>query len=98
MKRGDDTREAILQAGLDMAREGGLSAVTARGVATAVDRAHTGIRYYFQGEGALRKAVAEAAIERGDVRVIARLILDRHPICDRFSREERARLLASAAD
>lgn len=78
MKRGDDTREAILQAGLDMARAGGLAFVTARGVAAAVGRAHTGIRYYFPGEGALREAVARAAIERDDVRIIARLILDGH--------------------
>lgn len=97
MKRGDDTRERILDKALELARSGGMAAVSARAVSEAIGRAHTGIRYYFPGEGALRKAVIETAIERNDAVIIARLILDRHPSVDRFSRDERARFLSDAA-
>lgn len=93
-----DTRELILCAGLDMAREGGLASVSARAVATAIGRAHTGIRYWFPGEGALRAAVAVAALERRDVRVVARLILDRHPSVAGLTAGDRARYLIEAGE
>lgn len=98
MKRGEDTKEAILDAGLLLARSGGLSAVTARGVALAVGRAHTGVRYYFKGETALRDAVAQLAIDRGDRVVLARMILDRHPLCSRLTDDARRAIMLSAAD
>jgi len=98
MKRGTDAREAILDAGLTLARSGGLCAVTARGVALAVGRAHTGVRYYFPGENALRDAVAQLAIDRGDPVVLARMILDRHPLCARLTDDARRSIMLSAAD
>jgi DNA-binding transcriptional regulator YbjK len=96
MKRGDLSREQIITAGLKMAGAHGLDAVTGRRVANALNRAHTGVRYYFEAPNSLRQAVISAAIERDDVMVIARLILDQHDAVAHLSREDRTRYLSLA--
>lgn len=98
MKRGDETKRAILNAGLALARDGGLPAVTLRAVGEAIGRAHTGVAYYFGDQDGLRSAVADYAISIRDARIIARLILDKHPSCATMTRHERLSYLSAVAD
>lgn len=96
MKRGDDTRRAILKAGLALARTG-LANVTGRSVSAAAGVSHPALCYHFPRTAKLRNAIVDYAFAKGDPDVIARLILDKHPICDTLSRAERAAFLERAA-
>ena len=97
MKRGEETRRQILDAALTVARDQGLHAVTLRGVGDDIGRAHGGVSYYFTSQEGLREAVAALAIERRDARIIARLILDRHPSVVTMTRHERLSYLSTLA-
>jgi AcrR family transcriptional regulator len=95
MKRGDETKRRILDAGLLLARQG-LSKVTQRGVGEACEMSHTNVRYYFDTVQSLHDAVVADAIERKDRHVMARLVMDDHPAMRSFSRKVRQDLLASS--
>jgi len=96
MQRGEQTRRKIITACIMLARQG-MTAVTGSAVAELTNMSHPAVSYHFRSNTALRKAAAEAVIEARDPEAIARLILDKHPICDKLTREERRRYLEAAA-
>lgn len=77
-RTGSNTKSAIMNEALKVARDG-LSAVTLRGVAARVGLDHAGIVHHFGNLDEFRQAVAAEAVARDDVKVIARLIMDKHP-------------------
>jgi len=95
-RTGMDTKGSILNAALIMARDG-LSCVTLRGVAGRVGVDHHTVTHHFGPLEKLRQAVAAEGLARGDGRVIARLILDKHPVVSDLPGVERDRWLLSAA-
>ena len=96
MKRGDETRQKIMDAAIVLARSG-MASVTGRAVAQAAGIKHPALAYHFPTTAALRIATAKLVMERRDPEGVARLILDKHPIADRLTREERAGYLEAAA-
>ena len=96
MTRGEQTKRKIIVACIILARQG-MTAVTGSAVAELAGMSHPAVAYHFRSNLALRKAAAEAVIEARDPEGIARLILDKHPICDRLTREERRQYLERAA-
>lgn len=96
MTKAEATRSAILAAGVQCARDG-LHTVTARRVAALAGVHHSNVTYYFKGNAALLDAVAAEAVARGDVLVIARLIIDRHPAVRDMPGVERDRCMLAVS-
>lgn len=72
------TRAEIIRIGLDLWRQGGEAAVSARRIAREMGISHAGVLYGFQSADRMREAVAREAVQRGDAGVIRRLIVDGH--------------------
>jgi AcrR family transcriptional regulator len=94
--REGDTKWAILNAALMIARDG-LNCVTLRGVARRVGIDHRTVVHHFGALDQLRQTVAAEGLARGDGRVIARLILDKHPTVRDMPGVDRDRWLLGAA-
>lgn len=92
---GETTRAAILAAGLDIGRRG-LDRVTARTVAAAIDIKHSNVCYYFRSNDTLQAAVARYAVQIGDAKMIARLILDENAAVLHMNDSERRRWMRAA--
>lgn len=71
MKKGDKLKEKILKAGVKLWPN-----VTVCNVARELDISHPNVSYYFKGK--LKEAVINYALEIGDSKVIAQLILTGH--------------------
>ena len=94
--KADTTRAAILAAGLGLARSG-LHMVTARRVAPLAGLHASNVIYYFKGNEALLDAVAAEAVVRGDVQIMARLIIEKHPAVASLPGADRDRVMLSAS-
>lgn len=90
LSRGEKTRRLILTTGLKMWKKDPDS-VTANKVAKAIGMGHATVLYHFP-EG-VKNAVAEYAVERGDKRVMAQLIVAKHPAVAGLSAEDRRAVL-----
>lgn len=69
-------RKKILETGLKLWRLDP-SKVSARNIARRLNRTHSAVLYYFDGD--LKERIAEYAVEVGDAKVIAQLIATGHP-------------------
>jgi AcrR family transcriptional regulator len=96
MQRGEQTRQKIITACVILARQG-MTAVTGSAVAELAGMSHPAVSYHYRSNVALRRAAAEAVIAARDPEAVARLILDKHPICERLTRAERMAFLERAA-
>lgn len=90
-KRGDDTRQKILETGLQMWEENSYS-VNAYAIARRLGMVHGTVMYHFPY--GIREAVAEYALEVKNSRVIAQLIVESHPSIRDMSPTERTRYLS----
>lgn len=71
------TKIRILETGMALWRAG--EDVTGRRIARELDLSHGAVSYYFsRNDRSLRDAVAYYAVEQGDERVIAALVIERH--------------------
>ncbi len=95
-RTGTDTKGALLNAALIMARDG-LSAVTLRGLASRLEVDHRTVVYHFGTVAQLRQAVAAEGLARRDVMVVARMILDKHPAVSDLPGVERDRVMLAAS-
>lgn len=91
---GDRRKEAILIAGLELARSSGMAAVTARGIGLKLGLSHAGILYHHKSSAALRDAVAAFAVQEGDRAVVPQLITANHPAAAGLSQEQRQAYLS----
>jgi len=96
MTKSEATREAILAAGVLCARDG-LHLVTARRVARLARLHHSNVIYYFSSTVALLDAVADRAVADGNLLVIARLIIEKHPAVSDMPGVDRDRAMLSVA-
>ena len=71
-------KHQIIQAGIDLWRDGGESAVSARRIAARVGMTHGGVLYSWSSAEAMRSDIASFAVKKGDAVVIRRLIVDGH--------------------
>lgn len=83
------TRDKCLKAGLKLWPN-----VTAVAVGKAVGLTHSAVLYHFQNNS-LKDAVAAYAVERGDKRVMAQLIVSRHKAVKGLSAEDKREILES---
>jgi len=95
-RSGIDMRGALLNAALIVARDG-LACVTLRGIASRLGVDHRTVIYHFGTIDQFRQAVAAEGLARDDQRVIARLIIDKHPAVDDLPGADRVRYLTAAA-
>lgn len=96
MNKGDKTRNAILRAGLTIARAEGLAGVRTTKLAELAGCASTLVFYHFDNLDRVRRAIADYAVEVDDVSVIARLILDDHVAVGALSSTQRGHYLRRA--
>ncbi len=89
-----DTRNAILQAGMQIWREGSESDVSARRIAGMVGLTHAGVLYSFRNASNMRDAVARAAVAAGDPVIIPKLIVAGHAAVADMPATDRQRWLA----
>ena len=87
---GERQKAAMIQAGIDLWHQGGVSAVTARGIGKIVGKSHAGVLFHFPGGiTALRQQVKQAGIEAGDRVIIQSLLVARDPMVAHFTDEQR---------
>ncbi len=86
--KGDRMKKMILDTGVKLWPN-----VTAREIARRLGVTHPAVGYHF-GE-TLRDAVAEHAVETGNARVIAQLIVSKHKAARKLSPEARAKYIGS---
>ena len=91
-----DKRAAIIKAGMDLWRQGGEAAVSARRIAQTVGMTHAGILYGFGTAQRMRNEIARTAVAAGDPIVIRKLIVENHPAVSEMSPESRQAWLAGA--
>ena len=65
------------------------SYVTARRIANELDMTHSNVLYHFEHSQGLLDAIAFHAVEQGDSRVIAHLILGKHKSVAAMSEQEK---------
>lgn len=94
--QGDKSKVAIIRTGLELWRENGEKAVTARGIGKRVGLSHAGVIYHFGGVGALLDAVKREAINQGDKQIIPQLIVSGDPLVAEWTQEQRQAWLAAA--
>ena len=90
----NDTRTAILRAGMDLWRQGNETDVSARKIAGMIGLTHAGVLYGFKNAAAMRDAVARAAVAAGDPVIIPKLIVAGHAAVGDMSPVDRQRWLA----
>lgn len=93
-KHGETVRASIIHVGLALWRDGGERAVTLGKIGAQVNLSRQAVAYHYGSAGALREAVAQAALDRRDVRVVSQMITARHPLCEGMTGGERAAWLA----
>lgn len=87
---GERQKAAMIQAGITLWHQGGVAAVTARGIGKIVGKSHAGVLFHFDGGiTALRQEVKQAAIAAGDRIIIQSLLVARDPIVAHFTDEQR---------
>lgn len=74
--RGEQSRTALVEAGVALLGEVGWSGLTTRAIATRAGVNHGLVHYYFGGLDDLRRAVASTVIERSLLSVVDELIAD----------------------
>jgi len=74
MSKSEETKLKILKAGLICWPD-----ISARKVGEQCGMTHTAILHHFSGEGTLKNAIAEHAVEVEDLRVVRLLICNDHP-------------------
>lgn len=89
-------RDEIIRIGLDLWRQGGEAAVSARAIAKQVGMTHAGVLYRFQSAEQMRSEVARAAVRLGDGAVIRRLIVDGHVAVSQMDQATRQGWLVGA--
>lgn len=94
---GERVRADILRTGLDLWREGGATALSARAIGRVLGLTHAGVLYHFEGHGVLRNAIASYAVETGDETVIPQLIVAAHPAIAHLTVETRRHYLSKSA-
>lgn len=72
MKKGEQTRQRILEAGVIIA-EKGLHRCTSRAIGKALDMSHVNVFYYFKSTAKLQNAIAEFAVQHNCKRVVTQL-------------------------
>lgn len=96
-KQGEKTKRDILEMGLRLWLVDP-AYVTARRIAAELNIVHGTVGYHFsRGERSLRDAVAFHAVEQGEARVIASLIIERHKAVSHLDDTARSRYLQDAA-
>lgn len=94
---GNKTKLEILEMGLRLWRVDP-AYVTARRIASELDVVHGTVGYHFANrERSLRDAIAYHAVEQGDERVIAQLIIERHKAVAHLTDTQRSEYLQKAA-
>lgn len=91
-----ERRAEIIQAGVDLWREGGEPAVSARKIAAKVGMTHGGILYGFQSAKHLRDEVARTAVAQGDPGIIRQLIVAGHAAVSHMDQATRQAWLMGA--
>lgn len=86
---GERQKAAMIQAGIDLWHQGGVSAVTARGIGKIVGKSHAGVLFHFKGIEDLRQQVKAEGVTRGDAVIIQSLLVARDPIVAHFTDEQR---------
>jgi AcrR family transcriptional regulator len=97
MKRGEDGRNRIVEAGLRLAASEGLAAINAQRIAKELGRERGGIVYHFPNRSTLLDAIVAAALDKRDVRVLAALIIAQHAGVAGMSVADRQSVLMAAA-
>ena len=92
-ERGDRTKSKILAAGLEMWLENPNS-VSANGIGNRIGMKHASILYHFPY--GVKDAVAEHAVNVGNSRVIAQLIVSEHPAVKNLSASDRMKHLKAS--
>jgi AcrR family transcriptional regulator len=95
MTAGERTKREILEMGVRLWRVDP-SYVTARRIASELQMTHGAVQYHFPG-GALRNAIAYHAVEQGDAKVIAQLILSKHKAVAHFDDAQRLDCMRTAS-
>lgn len=87
---GERQKAAMIQAGITLWHQGGVAAVTARGIGKIVGKSHAGVLFHFDGGiTTLRQEVKQAAISAGDRIIIQSLLVARDPAVQHFTDEQR---------
>lgn len=95
MTAGERTKRAILEMGVRLWRAG--EPITTRRIARELDMTHGTVSYHFtRGEHSLRDAIAYYAVEQGDEKIIASLILENHKAAAHFSEAQRLEWMKQA--
>lgn len=89
MKKGDKLRKKILETGVKLWPN-----VTTCEIARELDITHPNVSYYFGSK--LKDAVADYAVETGNSRVIAQLILTKHKAVKKMSEADRMKHMKQA--
>jgi AcrR family transcriptional regulator len=96
-RHGEVVRAAILRAGLALWRDDPASVTLGR-IGTRVGLSRQAVAYHYGGSAeAMRKAIAAHAVEAGDARVIAQLIVARHPAIEGMTDADRSAWMARGA-
>lgn len=95
--QGDRSKATIIRTALDLWREGGEKAVTARGIAKRVGLSHAGVIYHFGNTAGMMDAIKREAIESRDAQIISQLILAGDPLVAGWPQADRQAWLAAAA-
>lgn len=93
---GERSKALIIQTGIALWHEGGVAAVTARGIGKRVGLSHAGVIYHFGGVAELLREVKEEAIRSGDRKIIPQLITAGDPLVAGWSQADRQGWLAAA--
>ena len=93
LTHGQRVKASIITVGLCLWREG-VSNVTARQIGKAVGLTHSAVLYHFDSADAMRSAIADEAVRRGDRHIVPQLIASRHPAIEGMAAAERQRYLA----
>lgn len=93
--RGEITREKILKAGVKMWKESNVP-ITANSISRRMGITAPAVYYHFPY--GIKDAVAEYALEKKDVYVVAQLIVTSHPLVRDLSPSERMDYLVKASE
>lgn len=97
MKRGEEGRNRIIDAGLRLAAVEGLAAINAQRIAKELGRERGGIVYHFADRAVLLDAIVAAALDKRDVLVLAALIIAGHRGVSHMTVADRQGVLMAAA-
>lgn len=91
----EERKAAAIRAGIELAEQGGLSAVSLSAAAKSLGVSGAALTYHFKTAGVFLTEVIEEAVRSGRARVVAQAVVRGHPAAAGLSVEERMEALAT---